>query len=332
MHRFLESEKQRLTVFKQASPYFSPAAKASGIYKNHAYPFCLPVECARENLYPEIRSSITDYFLRHEIKWHDGQNGYPSNHLCDSQVCCANFLFPFADKRNALATLLRPLYPTLKEMLPIEDGQYVAFEWIGKQNYLGEKISRNGKRTRGAHFTSADAAVLFQHQDGRRQACLIEWKYTEAYSSTWLKIAASGTDRTTIYQHLYDDPDCPLDKTLIPQFDSLFYESFYQFMRQQFLTNRMEKAHELGADIVSLLHISPAHNLDFGVVTSPDLRTVDITATRVWKKLVRLPGRFIGEYAENIFGNFKIECHPEMAGWWKYITERYSWIIASVRK
>ena len=170
MRHFLESEKQRLVVFKQNSPYFSAAAKDNGIYKNHAYPFCLPVEYAHENLYPEIRSSITEYFLRRAIKWHDGQNGNPSNHLCDSQVCCANFLYPFADKPEALATLLRPIFPTLKEMLPIEDGQYVAFEWIGEQNYLGEKISRNGKRTRGANFTSADATVLFHHQDVRRQA------------------------------------------------------------------------------------------------------------------------------------------------------------------
>ena len=326
MRRFLESEKLRLVDFKANSPYFSLAAKANGIYKGHAYPFCLPLEHARENLYPGIRTSISAYFSRREIKWHDGQNGNPSNHLCDSQVCCANFLFPFADKPDALATLFRPIFPTLKEMLPIEDGQYVAFEWIGQQNYLGEKISRNRKRTRGANFTSADAAVLFQHQDGHRQACLIEWKYTEAYYSTWLKIAASGTDRTTIYQHLFDTEDCPLDRPLIPDFATLFYEPFYQFMRQQFLAYEMEKAHELEADIVSLLHISPAHNTDFGVVTSPDLKVLDITVTRVWRKLVRLPGRFIGELSENIFGQFKIECHPELADWWQYITGRYRWI------
>jgi hypothetical protein len=53
-------------------------------------------------------------------------------------------------------------------MLPIENGQYVAHEWIGQQNYLGERIARNGKRTRGANFTSADAAVMFQQQDGQR--------------------------------------------------------------------------------------------------------------------------------------------------------------------
>jgi hypothetical protein len=42
-------------------------------------------------------------------------------------------------------------------------------------------------------------------------------------------------------------------------------------MRQQFLAREMEKAKELGADVVSLLHISPAYNLVFKRVTSPDM-------------------------------------------------------------
>lgn len=59
-------------------------------------------------------------------------------------------------------------------MLPVENRQYVAFEWIGQENYLGERISRNGRRTRGANFTSADAAVLFERSDKKRQMVLIE--------------------------------------------------------------------------------------------------------------------------------------------------------------
>lgn len=50
----------------------------------------------------------------------------------------------------------------------MKSGQYVAFEWIGEENYLGEKISRHGKRTRGANFTSADAMVMVERIDGKR--------------------------------------------------------------------------------------------------------------------------------------------------------------------
>ena len=160
---------------------------------------------ARENLFSGIRDDALEYFNRNRIKWHDGRNSNPSSHLCSSQVQCVNFLYPFVDKAEALCTLLRPLFPDIESIVPMkEDGQLVSFEWIGLCNYLGERTLRNGSRTRGASFTSADAAVMFRRQDGRLQIVLIEWKYTESYGRTWLGVAQSGTDRRGIYRHLYD--------------------------------------------------------------------------------------------------------------------------------
>ncbi|MCX7886254.1 MAG: hypothetical protein N3B01_03220, partial [Verrucomicrobiae bacterium] len=98
MGKFLESEKLHQTKFKASSPYFSNTARADGVYKGKSRPFCLPLEYAEENLFPEIRQAALAYFASQGIKWHDGQNGKPSNHLCDSQVCCINFLFAFSDK------------------------------------------------------------------------------------------------------------------------------------------------------------------------------------------------------------------------------------------
>ena len=326
MGAFLESERLGQATFKHTSPYFSDVSRDDGYYKKKAYPFCLPRMCAEENLFPDIRNSITAYFAAREIKWHDGQDRRPSNHLCDSQVCCANFLFPFADKPDALTELLRQVFPTIQQVLAMEiDGQYVSFEWIGEKNYLGEIISRNGKRTRGANFTSADAAVMFTHTNGRRQIVLIEWKYTESYSDTFLKIAKSGKDRTTIYAHLYSRADCPLNKTLLPCFDALFYEPFYKLMRQQFLANEMEKAHELGADIVSVLHIAPTHNSDFRRITSPALRPLGESATDVWKKLVRASDRFTSSSTEQLFTKLPVE-RLGLTKWWEYIGARYAWL------
>jgi len=325
MRLFLPDEKIWQAQFKVNSHYFSDEARQNGEYGKYSYPFCLPLENAQENLFIDIRSSAIDYFYRNEIKWHSGHGINPSNHLCDSQVCCVNFLFPFADNPAALAELLRPIFPDLQSMLPMEDDQYVAFEWIGDRNYLGEKISRMGKRTRGANFTSADAAVLFQNSDGKKQIILIEWKYTEAYSSTWLKYAPSGTDRTAIYQHLYKADGCPLNKSLIPSFDALFYEPFYQLMRQQFLAHEMEKARELGAEKVSLLHIAPAHNKDFRDVTSPDLRSIDVSTISVWKRLVLDPSRFTSVYTEDLFGRYNAEASG-LNDWYKYICARYAWV------
>jgi hypothetical protein len=214
-------------------------------------------------------------------------------------------------------------------MLPIESGQYVTFEWIGQENYLGEKISRNGKRTRGANFTSADAPAMFERTDGKRQIVLIEWKYTESYGGTSLKTAKSGTDRAAIYQPLFKRDDCPINKDLLPNFDSLFYEPFYQFMRQQFLAHEMERAQEWGANIVSVLHIAPAHNTDFRKVTSSRLAKLGEMATDVWKKLVRTRGRFISVSTEQLFGNLSVEQLPEMRTWLEYIGARYPWVWAN---
>ncbi len=327
MGKFLELEKPRQAGFKATSPYFSDAARTDGIYKGKSRPFCLPREYAEENLFREIRRSITGYFAAQEIKWHDGQDRRPSNHLCDSQICCANFLFPFADKPHTLVELLRPIYPSIHEMLPMEiDGQFVSFEWIGWENYLGEKVPRYGKRTRGANFTSADAAVMFEHTHRLRQVALIEWKYTESYGTTSLKFAKSGTDRTAIYAHLYNRDDCPLNKERLPSFDALFFEPFYQLMRQQFLAHEMERAHELSADRVSILHVAPAHNRDFHKVTSPELRSLGDSVIDVWRKLLRTPDSFTSVSIEQLFGNLPLKRISEMKAWWQYISTRYAWL------
>jgi hypothetical protein len=329
MGRFLENEKVRLTRFREESGYFSAAAQANGVYMGKERPFCLPQDCSDENLFAGIRHPCLEYFTAKEVKWHDALNKRPSNHLCDSQVCCVNFLFPFASEPEALATLLRPVFPGLLRMLPMEDdGYFVAFEWIGQQNYLRERQPRQGQRTRGANYTSADAAVRFERADGNKQIALIEWKYTESYSSASYKMAGSGTDRTAIYEHLYARQDFPLDRALLPDFGALFYEPFYQLFRQQVLAKEMEIARELDADIVSVLHIAPALNTDFWRVTSPELRQLGASAIEVWKKLVRQQSRFTSVETEQLFGRFAIDAYPSLQSWWDYITARYPWILA----
>jgi hypothetical protein len=330
MGEFLRIEKVRQAKLRVSSARFSDAARADGVYKGKARSFCLPLEHAEENLFPGIRESAPAYFSAQEIKWHDGKDGKPSNHLCDSQVCCVNFLFPFADQPAALAELLRLIFPCIRKMLAIPDPEerYVVFEWIGEKNYLCEKVARGGKRTRGANFTSADAAVKFERTDGRQQIVLIEWKYTESYGGAPLKIAKSGTDRTAIYRRLFHRGDCPIEKSLLPSFESLFREPFYQFMRQQFLAHEMERAHELGADKVSVLHVAPACNSDFQKVTSPELQHLGGKATSVWKRLVTPGDRFVSVSTEQLFGELAVERLPEMREWLKYIFARYQWIQA----
>lgn len=323
MGSYLESEKHKQIRFKANSDTISEGAKVDGLFKGLPRPFCLPPEFAEENLYPPIRQAAMAFFTDHNIGWHQGNGGKPSSHLCSSQVACINFLFPFTDKPKELANLLRSVFPQIDHMLPVEDELYVSFEWIGEKNYLGERGTINGKRTRGANFTSADAIVIFEDKDHRREAVLIEWKYTESYSRTYLGIAKSGTDRRKIYQHLFDDLDCIVDKDLLPSLDWIFYEPFYQFMRQQFLASKMEEAHELGADVVSLLHISPDANYDFKKITSPLLSGLGKTPTEIWKRLVRPKARFNSVHTEDLFRGYRTE---EMQDWKNYMRERYTWL------
>ena len=327
MGKFLESEKTSQSQFKRDSPSFSSGGRQKGEWDGAPQLFCLPARRADENLFPGFRTEAVEWFRSHQIIWHDNQNGRPSNHLCDGQVCCVNFLFAFADSPEPLAALLRPVFPGLKRMLPVEDGKFVTFEWIGAKNYMNERMRPDRPRTRGATFTRTAAVVAFEQADGRNQIALIEWNYTESYHSIRIKPSSRGTDRTAIYQDLFDQPECPLDQEQIPVFDALLFEPFYQLMRQQFLAQKMERGRELNAEIVSLLHIAPAHNTDFRKVTSPSLKALGNTAMNVWDRLVRVqePRRFRSVSTEALFAPLLKMPPAGLEAWAGYINQRYPW-------
>lgn len=306
--------------FKSRTKSISNKGRLDGDYRGLPRAFCLPIEYAQQNLYPPIQEAAIDFFKHHNIKWHDGHGGNPSNHLCDSQVCCVNFLFPFADKPIELANLLSPIYPKISRMLPVEDGMYVSFEWIGAENYLREKVRGQVKRSRGANFTSADAIVIFEDKQNQRHVVLIEWKYTESYSPTNMRFSKNGTDRLQIYQHLFEEPDCLINLNLLPTIEALFYEPFYQFMRQQFLAAKMEKALELEADKVSVLHICPEANKAFKKITSPTLKELGNSATEIWKKVLVDQEKFVSVSTESLFSSFY---STTLNDWKTYIQERY---------
>ncbi|MEX2160188.1 MAG: hypothetical protein WEB04_12375 [Dehalococcoidia bacterium] len=328
MGKFLEEEKRRLIAFRATSPDLSPEARFEGVFKGKPRPFCIPIGCSSQNLFSGIRQEAIEYFKEARIPWHQGFAGGPSNHLCDSQVACVNFLLPFSNNQEALGALLRPHYPQARRFLSMESSDHlVSFEWIGAENYLHERVAGQA-RTRGANATSADAAVMFEREDGKKEIVLIEWKYTESYGGASLLFAPSGTDRSKTYRPLLGRRDCPIDMARVPDADvsALFYEPFYQFMRQQLLAHEMERAKELGADIVRVLHIAPAQNTDFRRITSPSLRHLGATAVEVWKRLVRPDDRFQSVSTESLFGNSRLEDFPALARWREYINERYSWL------
>ncbi|NQT26177.1 hypothetical protein HQ585_12540 [candidate division KSB1 bacterium] len=324
--RFYEGEKLSKVYYKIHSNQLPDSLREDGIYKNKPRTFCLPRDYSEYNLFSGIREESIQYFKDKSIKWHDNINSKPSNHLLDSQVCCVNFLFPFIDKPESLKSLLRPIYPNIEKIIPMEDKEkYISFEWIGLKNYLKEKI-RIKNRTRGAYFTSSDAALMFEQDDGKKHILLIEWKYTESYSSTNIRYSKNNTDRMQIYSHILKRNDCPLNKGVLPDLEALFYEPFYQFMRLQLLAHEMERENELGADIVTVLHIAPKNNLEFQRITSPKLEHIDNKATLVWQKVLNSIGKFRSISTESMFHDCINNPDPDLVEWASYINEKYNFI------
>lgn len=193
------SKQQRLAqaAFRARSNTFSDAGRQAGQHRGRAYPFLLAPEAWQENLYPGVRDLAPAYFAERGIVWHQMRH-----HLLSSQVCCINFLMPYAMQKHALGRLLSSIFEEEIEALPIlgdgsassddKEESYVGLEWIGG-DYLGES-SKGGQRTRGANCTSADAVVRVRRQ-GRVEVWLVEWKYTESYGAP---LAESGHPTSTL--------------------------------------------------------------------------------------------------------------------------------------
>ncbi|MYD98233.1 MAG: hypothetical protein F4X98_12740 [Gammaproteobacteria bacterium] len=312
---FRDSEKRRLEPLKE--DLFTHAACEPGLYRGRRRPFCLHEHHSLENLHESIREDALRYFAGRGIRWHDGIDGAPSNHLCCSQSCCVNFWFPFVRAPQELAAVLRKIGYDVAEVLPFTDDEplddgappYVAFEWIGARNYLDEhrrgRVAADHERTRGAGFTSLDFAIRFRRGDGRIQILAGEWKYTEAYASK-SKRHSGKTDRLEqIYRPHLEHPDCQIVTGTV-ELDALFFDPFDQLMRQQLLCSAMEREHEMGADVVSLLHIAPQANGELmSRVTSPRLQELGNDVHGIWSRLTS-PDRFRGIHVEDLL--------PEVCG------------------
>jgi hypothetical protein len=281
----------------------------------------LTPEHALLNLAPSIREAARDYFARHGITWHRH-----ANHGLSSQVCCLNFLMPLATRPDLLSKVIgRALGIAPPQMLPVEIGAFdqpwfVGFEWIGEVDYLHEAPAA-GRRTRGANATSADAIVRFRHE-GRVEALLIEWKYTETYGAP---IPPAGNDtRVVRYKDLAFAPHGPIRADLGPGLTDFFWEPFYQMLRQQMLATGMQRAAELEAEAVRVLHISPMGNRALHKVTAPALRRFGDDAFEAFGAVLTDPSAFVGRGIEQVFGS-RIAATPDDP-WSAYLTDRYAFL------
>ncbi len=337
---FRDKEKARYEQIKEK--LFSPEAQKNGSYKEISRSFCLADEYSYENLYQSIRDSAIAYFLIRGIPWHDGLKGrhLPSNHLCCSQSCCINFLFPLVKRPDLIKAIFSHYYPTMSVPLPmtedkpLTDGTFplIAFEWTGKPgtDYLGEGKRKGRKPTRGANFTSADFAFRFREINGRIHLVLGEWKYTEEYGRSYKGSGRSGEVRKNNYINSFNNLQGAFSKNSDKDelYDSLFYEPFYQLMRLQLLAQEVEAytEKEMNADIVSVLHVCPEANVEFRRNVAPDYLQEKFPGKDVlkaWKELV--PGdKYTSISVEDLLGII-VRNASDNQEWVNYLKTRYGW-------
>ncbi len=249
-----------------------------GFYSNIEREFVL--QNPTLNLWAGIREDVIKYFERNHIAWWMGdEKNEPTGHLLSSQVACLNHLYFLRQREDVATALLRGVSTKIDQAVTV-DGGYVEFEAIGNKNYLNER-----SHTRGANSTSVDAIMVGRKNDGSNILVLIEWKYTEEYREENEYIP----ERYNIYNKLLEEKDCPI-KT--DDFESLYYEPFYQLMRQTLLGWKMVQAGEYQCDEYIHVHVIPEGNTELrDRVTSPGLN--GSIMSEAWKSVLKDPFRYM---------------------------------------
>ena len=264
----------------------APYVGKDGTARGPALPFCLPPSYADHNLLPEVRAEALALFADLGIPWHAGVGDGPSNHLLSSQVQCVNALTAMVRAPSRIARAFGGVVD-VAEVLEVEPGRFLTFEYIGPTDFFGE--APHGERVRGAHCTSVDAAFLVRCTDGSTELVLVEWKHTESYSLRRPDPARDET-RWKRYGEALTDPHGPVRADLLA-FEHLVDEPLYQLVRQQLLAHELEKAGV--ADRVRVVHVLPPANLAYQQsLVREEQRALGSTVSEVWGRLLRRPDRF----------------------------------------
>ena len=293
---FIETERARAGTWKARTATLPDTAKQPAPYIGKdgragtaRYDFCLPAEFANYSLLPEVRPSALTLFAELGIPWHASVHGGPSNHLLSSQVQCVNALAQMVRDPSRLVRAFGDLLGTA-EVLEIEPGRYLTFEYIGPEDFFSE--ARNGVRVRGAHCTSVDAAFLHRTVDDVVELVLVEWKYTELYR---LRPPAPAKDRVRAgrYSAAIADRQGPVRGDILSA-AAMFDEPFYQLVRQQLLAHALEQSSAEGATRVRVVHVLPPANDAYQrSLARPEHRALGETVSSVWQQLLRTPNRFV---------------------------------------
>lgn len=267
---------------------------------------------AGEPLYEGFDATAPPYFERHSIRWWGGA-GRPTDRPLSSQVACVNHLEAARLDPDVALAICRSVLPDASGVIKIEDEGWCPFEWIGRENYLGE----HGYK-RGQYRTSLDALMVAEDSNAQRCLVPIEWKYTETEHAD-KRVSEKGTDRIEIYRELLERNDCPIAH---PRLEDLFYDPFYQLMRQTLLSWQMVEAGEFGAQDWVHVHVVPAGNRELReTVASPRLRG-SATMEAAWRSALKKPDRYVVMTPTELMA--RLEPAAQWRDWREWLRRRYA--------
>ncbi len=230
------------------------------------------------NLWEGIRKDALQYFKRNKIPWWQGDKDDPTGHLLSSQIACVNHLYYLRQRKDLATAVLTKIDNEITEALIVDDG-YIEFEFIGCKQYLKEK-----SWIRGANCTSVDAVMIGKNGKGAKIFFLIEWKYTENYSSENKYIP----ERAEVYDKLITNSDSPFKALPVEAF---YYEPFYQLMRQTLLAWKLIENKDHCCSDYCYIHVIPDENKELlNNITSPYLEGDSIS--EVWKNILKNPDKY----------------------------------------
>jgi hypothetical protein len=278
------------------------------------------------NLSGEIRKEALDYFRDNKKSWwkiaekdlskyewlsdNELSNEFPTGNMLSSQVSCINHLFILRKDQNLVTTVLQNIGQKIGRTIVaaeiIDDG-YIEFEKMEGKNE--NPLNEGPNRKEGSKSTSIDAMMVGRKNDGKNILVLIEWKYTETYENQDCKFFPDYEPHQG-YKKMLQNEDCPIkaQKDIM----SLFYNPYYQLMRQTLLGWKMVKLNEYGCDEYINLHIIPQENyiLRKNIVTPMD-----------WKNTLKDPRKYIVLSPEELLHPLRKE--QSLKGHFKYLYNRY---------
>ena len=283
-------EKQRQRSIKIRDELFRDPG--DGLYRNIKREFVLSKPDL--NLWTGMREDALDYYKKNKISWWDAGDE-PPGHLLSSQIACANHLYFLRQREDAVTSVLKNINNKIQKAIKIDTG-FVEFEKVGSK-----RLGKEKQLTRGANCTSIDALMIGENIYGKRILFLIEWKYTELYGSESKSKGKSGEIRLKAYEELLHSDGCPINAKNIKD---LYYEPFYQLMRQTLLGWEMVKRKEYKVDDWLHLHVIPNENKELkNTITSPCLKGKNME--EAWKGVLIDPNKYISIDPEELISPIK---------------------------